>query len=80
MECSESTESMRGPLHGALPIKGGRRGDEFLQVLGFSVPLLDAPFGFGARRPQFLLPDPFPVTPEMPLHRAVWLDLFDAAW
>lgn len=44
------------------------------------MPLLDAPFGFRARRPQLLMPDPFPVTPEMPLRQAVWLGPFDAAW
>lgn len=26
------------------------------------------------------MPDPFPVTPEMPLHQAVRLGPFDAAW
>lgn len=44
------------------------------------MPLLDAPFSFRARRLQLLMPDPFPVTPEMPLHQAVSLDPFDAVW
>lgn len=42
--------------------------------------LLDAPLNFRARRPQLLMPDPFPVTPEMLLYQAVSLDPFDAAW
>lgn len=44
------------------------------------MPLLDAPFGFRANRLQLLMPDPFPVTPEMLLHQAVLLDPLDAVW